>query len=206
MDASLVMADGWPTAAGALLALGAAALLARLIRSASSTPRLGAPPPGAFQGAADAVRSAGREEGARTMMGLGQPPTARELLAGLASGSLTAEGVVSSMLERASVAHEMTNCIVPCKPMTGGTAGVSGSRGNPLRADALAAAKALDKQPSAQRGALHGLPFSVKECIHLAGKYHLLKQLQFYMRIPLLSEILDLNLLRRRYRLHRRPR
>ena len=193
MEALLLLMDGgWPTVDGVVFAVGVAALLAHLINSASSsTPRLGTTPPGAFIGAGDAATAAARTAGSRTMLGLGPPPTARELVAGLASGSLTAEGVISSMLERASVAHEMTNCIVPCKPSTAAAAArtavdglqaivpetvraaaartVSGSRGNPLRANALAAAKTLDKTPKAQRGPLHGLPFSVKECMSLAG-------------------------------------
>jgi hypothetical protein len=166
--------EGWSWQP-ALLTLGAAALLARLLffggRRSESSAQLGSPPPAAFDRAADRVTAARRVEGAQKMRTLGPPPRAQELVDGMASGSLTVEGVVGDMLERARVAHEMTHAVVPCKPLEadGSVRTADDDKYNPLGADALTRAKELDGYDRRRRGPLHGLPFSVKECFQLQG-------------------------------------
>lgn len=185
---------GWPTSdyvyigtcVSLRFALGTAAalLVGRLLLSAagstraarSSTAPLGTPPPGAFaQGAARATAKE-REAGASKMRALGPPLTAREILAGVASGETSAEKVVAEMLDRARIAHEMTHCVVPCKPLAadGSVRGADNSSqrvlaGNPLADEALARAQELDTCDKLRRGPLHGLPFSLKECFQLQG-------------------------------------
>lgn len=167
--------DGWSWPVLVLLAhiaVGAAALLiARLISlgSASRGQQLGSPPPHAFADAAARATASGREAAAQKMLALGPPPRARALVASVASGDATAEDVVEAMLERARVAHEMTHCVVPCKPLNADGSARGDGSGNPLGAEALARAQELDTYDKRRRGPLHGLPFSLKECFQLQG-------------------------------------
>ncbi len=176
----------WPTDCTLLhvtLASAAALLVGRLVlraaggsTSASTAAPLGFPPPGAFAQAAARANAKERQAGALKMRALGPPPTAREILARVASGEMSAEKAVTEMLDRAQIAHEMTHCVVPCKPLAadGSVRGAnkSGQRilaGNQLADEALARAQELDACDKRRRGPLHGLPFSIKECFQLQG-------------------------------------
>ena len=168
----MFMEVGWGSAVVLVhIALGAAALLiGRLIsRGLTSRSQLGSPPPHAFADAAAGATANGRAAAAQKMLVLGPPPRARELVASVASGDATAEGVVQAMLERARVAHEMTHCIVPCKPLNADGSARADDSGNPLGVEALARAQELDTYDKRRRGPLHGLPFSLKECFQLQG-------------------------------------
>lgn len=162
------MEIGWPE----LLVLGTAALIALLMMHRSSATRnlqqLGSPPPHAFARASDQTTSKRRGAGVRKMCALGPPSRARALVEGMASGDLKAEEVITAMLDRVQAAHEMTHCVVPCKPLAA-DGSVRENSENPLGVDALVRARKLDTVDSARRGPLHGLPFSLKECFHLEG-------------------------------------
>ncbi|KAL1408748.1 hypothetical protein Q8F55_005561 [Vanrija albida] len=78
-----------------------------------------------------------------------------DILARLASGQWSAEAVTRAFCRRASIAHQLTNCLTEVFFEAG-----------------LARARALDdefKRTGKARGPLHGLPISLKEQIGVAG-------------------------------------
>ncbi|KAK3389553.1 amidase [Podospora didyma] len=81
--------------------------------------------------------------------------SAVELLAKLASGSLTSVAVTSAFCKRAAAAHQLTNCLSEI-----------------FFDKALETARRLDEhfaQTGKPLGPLHGLPISLKDCFNLVG-------------------------------------
>ncbi|KAL3443604.1 amidase signature domain-containing protein [Aspergillus insuetus] len=83
-----------------------------------------------------------------------QKYTVASLLAKLSTGEFTAFEVATAYCKRAAVAGQLTNCLTET-----------------LFTSAIARAKELDsmRESGQLKGPLHGLPISVKDCLHVAG-------------------------------------
>ncbi|BFZ62251.1 hypothetical protein YB2330_003338 [Saitoella coloradoensis] len=77
---------------------------------------------------------------------------ASNLLQSLREGTATCVEVTTAYIKRATTAHQLTNCLT-----------------EPLFSSALSCAAELDAQPPSSRGALHGLPISLKDQFNVAG-------------------------------------
>ena len=79
-----------------------------------------------------------------------------DILADLRAGELTCEALMAATLDRIAAVNEAVNAIVSLR-----------------NSDSLMAeARAADTVPMSERGALHGLPFAVKDLARVAGILH----------------------------------
>lgn len=87
-----------------------------------------------------------------------------ELLAAIRNGSLTATAVTSAYIRRASLAHQLTNCLT--EPL------FTRALDHAARLDAHFERNSKDSgngNPTRLVGPLHGLPVSIKDTFHIAG-------------------------------------